>query len=348
MQHVKSNMAQQPDKQKDPFWIPYGLIVGLALHSEKGTDNRVTSRIFSFLRMIALVRSHLRFRLRYYNENLIVPMLADLHETFHIMQNISGIPDYKLTMFKDYYWPCYQSKFQENQGVPDMSSDGKKVEPVLGLSNKYFCDYYKKQTDKILSTKSFRETYVEEWYNNGLIEVVDSVVNTKQHIHYPILMEPKITQTEGDIPENGNGEAYDIQAVFKIDSLGVSTKSPIDLQPKPIVVQKNFKEIPENWLEMQFLGFLRLTFQEGRASGELSSLSDVFDVCQVYDKRESKICVCQFIDRYTSAYPLYSLNAYFQNGISSNKYKETEASIRNPEPHEPKDCKTIGDWLQTP
>jgi uncharacterized protein YllA (UPF0747 family) len=94
-----------------------------------------------------------------------------------------------------------------------MSSDGKKVELVLGLSNKYFCDYYKKQTDKILSTKSFRETYVEEWYNNGLIEVVDSVVNAKQHIHYPILMEPKVqTQNESVTEDN---IAYDIQAVFR-------------------------------------------------------------------------------------------------------------------------------------
>lgn len=141
LQHVKNTMTQDLDKQTNPFWIPYGLILGLALPWERGTDNRITKRIFSFLRMITLSRAHLRCTLQYGDENLIISNLADLHEALHIMQNLSGIPNYKLSMYKEYYLPCYQMKNVQQGGRPDISKDGKKEEKVFGLNNKGFCDY---------------------------------------------------------------------------------------------------------------------------------------------------------------------------------------------------------------
>jgi hypothetical protein len=359
MQHVKNNMNQDPDEHKDPFWIPYGLILGLALPSEKGTDNRTASRIFSYLRMVALVRSHLRCKMRYYDEGLVIPILADLHETLHILQNVSGIPDNKLTMFKDYYWPCYQSKFKETDGMPRVSHDGKKRESVFGITNKEFCEYYKEKTDKILQTRQFRETYVEDWYNNGLIELVDSEINAKQHISYPILMKPEENkEVEGeenkvrDSTDNNNNNAsdnsddgvYDLDRVFKIGVLGDSAQSPIDLQPKPIVVQKKFNEIPQNWLELQLLGFFRLEIGEA----DFSDQSDLFDVCQMYDEKGSKICVCQFFHKYRTSSKYDTLNSYFVNGISYKNYKKYTGLPIDSEPHEAKDCKTIGDWLKSP
>ena len=120
-------------------------------------------RIFSFLRMVTILRAHLRCSLRYWDENLVIPDIADLHETLHIMQNLSGIPNYKLTMYDDFYLPCYQEKYKEQNGEPDVSGDGNKKENIFGLSNREFCDYYKTKTGKILPTRNFRETFIEEW-----------------------------------------------------------------------------------------------------------------------------------------------------------------------------------------
>jgi len=87
----------------ESVWIPYSQILANVLVAEKGTDNRITKRIFSFLRIITLSRCHLRGRLRYGPENLVIADLEDLDEALHITQNVSGIPTYKLKLFKEIF-----------------------------------------------------------------------------------------------------------------------------------------------------------------------------------------------------------------------------------------------------
>jgi hypothetical protein len=338
VQQVKTKMSQEPDKQKQLFWIPYGVILSAALPCEKGTDNRVTMRIFSFLRMVTILRAHLRCRLKYWDEDLVIPAIADLHETLHIMQNLSGIPNYKLSMYDDFYIPCYREKHTLQNGEPDISSDGKKKETVFGLSNKEFCDYYKKKTGKILPTRNFRETYIEEWYNNGLIEEVDSVINAKQKIYYPIVLPTE--STEKTIPDNDNDISIRNWLESCIKRLGDSARSPIFLQPKPIVVQKNFREIPKSWLEMQLSAVLQWETQEG-------SWSDLSFIFQTYDENGSRICLCQFADRYLNATPSHSLNSYFSNGNSCKKPEKNMQPLKYLDTHGPEECTIMGELLKS-
>ena len=253
-------------------------------------------------------------------------------------------------MYRDYYLPCYQSKDEQQGGQPDVSSDGKKQEKVLGLSNKEFCDYYKYKTGKILSTRTFRETYVEEWYNNGLIEETDSLIDTRQKIHYPIVLLSS-SSSESLEPSKNHNSIYS-NDLPKIKSLGVSAQSPIFLQPRPAFVQKDFKKIPKNWLELQILELLRWEFQKADEDN-LSSLSEMYEqdssvfgsVLQVYDEKGSKICICQFYDKYNQT---WSLNAYFSKGISYEKPEKYNDPLKYFNGHSAKECKIMGVLLQAP
>ena len=91
-------------------WIPYGGILSEALPSTKGSDNRVTERIFSFLNVIALAKGHLRPKLEYGPEKLVIATLDDLAEVLHITQNVSGMPTHKLQFFKEIFVPLFNSK----------------------------------------------------------------------------------------------------------------------------------------------------------------------------------------------------------------------------------------------
>jgi hypothetical protein len=264
--------------------------------------------------------------------------MADLHETCHIIQNISGIPNYKLSMYTDHYLPYYRSKYQEQYGRPDTSNDGKKTENVFGITNKEFSEYYREKTGRFLDTKSFRETFVEEWHANGLIEQVESVINAKQYIHYPIVILEPISNIESSIFY----ESLDAQWYLTgIRPLGVSALSPIDLQPKPLRVQKNFKEIPENWLEMQIWDLLRWGFQKGGTP----NLSELLSSFQIYDEKGSKICMCQFQDKYSSS---WSLNSYFQNGIFHRKPEKNANQLKYLDGHTAEECKMISEMLKSP
>jgi hypothetical protein len=79
-----------------------------------------------------LARAHLRARLEYDKETLVIADIKeDLHEAFHITQNLSGVPPYKVKIFKEVFLEKYSSK-----KVPDKSPDGSKEERIIGLTTK--------------------------------------------------------------------------------------------------------------------------------------------------------------------------------------------------------------------
>lgn len=142
------------------------------------------------------------------------------------------------------------------------------------------------------------------------------------------------------------------EQIPKIRPLGVSAQSPIFLQPKPIIVQKNFNDIPKNWLELQILELLRWAFQEGDAANLSSFLqldererASFQNILQVYDEKGSKICICQFYDKYSQT---WSLNSYFSNGVSCENPEKYTGPLKYLDNHTPEECKIIDDWLQTP
>ncbi len=154
----------------ESVWIPYSQILANVLAAEKGTDNRITKRIFSFLRIITLSRCHLRGRLRYGPENLVIADLEDLDEALHITQNVSGIPTYKLKLFKEIFLEKYKSKTS-----PDRSKDDSKEERIIAVTTRELCEYYKERAGKTITSNNLKQNYLNEFINNGLIDEEDSL-----------------------------------------------------------------------------------------------------------------------------------------------------------------------------
>jgi hypothetical protein len=116
-------------------WIPYQEILGSALKADRGTDNRATNRIFTFLNIIPLVKSHLRQTLLYGKERLPIATLDDLSETLHITQNMSGIPTHKIKFYREIFVELYES----NGDVPNCK--GNNVEDRPGVTTSQICDW---------------------------------------------------------------------------------------------------------------------------------------------------------------------------------------------------------------
>jgi hypothetical protein len=163
---------------KNPVWIPFGGILAEMLPAQKGSDNRVTKRIFSFLIIITLTRAHLRGRLQYGDENLVISILSeDFHEVLHITQNHIGIPPYKVKFFKEVFIPLYKSKSSPNQ-----SDDGNRKERTIALTTRELCEFCKKKTGKIINTDNLKHTYLDEFISNGLVDEENSLLDKRQKI----------------------------------------------------------------------------------------------------------------------------------------------------------------------
>lgn len=188
---------------RNPVWIPFSQVLAEILPSEKGTDNRFTKRLFSFLTIITLSRAHLRSRLEYGEESLVIANLEyDLYEVLDITQNLHGIPPYKLKFFKEFFLPLYKRKQTPDTNVDDNG----KQERIIAVTTRELCELYKEETGKTITTNNLKQNYLNEFVNNGLIDEEDSVLDRRQKIYYPLIDLPSVgddgkKQEEGQTDE---------------------------------------------------------------------------------------------------------------------------------------------------
>ncbi|MGC2572218.1 MAG: hypothetical protein WA364_11960 [Candidatus Nitrosopolaris sp.] len=262
-------MSQFNNHDTNPVWVPFAQILGKVLPAEKGTDNRVAKRIFSFLSIITQSRAHLRGRLEYGNESLaIADMDEDFHEVLHITQNLSGVPPFKLRVFKEVLLPLYKSK-QE----PDKIEDGKfsRQEKVIAVTTRQLCDYYKETIGRTITTDVMKKIYLDEFINNGLIDAIRSELDNRQNIYFPL-----VDTSIADNKDNNNES--------KITKLSSLTRLDNILQHSTITVSKNYDRTSENWLELQIFSLLKYRVEIGHFA--------------LFDQDGEQICPCKFIDDY--------------------------------------------------
>lgn len=272
---------------KSPVWIPYSQILGRVLPSEKGTDNRITKRIFSFLVIITLARAHLRGRLEYGNESLAIADIdEDLHEVLHITQNLIGIPPFKLRVFREVFLPLYESKDAVNK-----SEQGNKQEKVIGLTTKELCEHYKEKIGKTIATEKMKKTYLDEFLYNDLIDEVRSELDHRQNIYFPLVDSTTIADNDDHTEDE------------KITKLRNGDRFRNILQHQRIMVSKNCKIMANNWLELQIFTLLKYGIQLGekRRFG-------------LYNKHGEQICICKFLEGYHTS----DMNRYFSRPIFYN------------------------------
>ncbi len=101
---------------QNPVWIPFCEILGETLPAQKGVDNRIANRLFSLLSIITLSRAHLRGPLVYGNESLTIADIdSDLDELMYITRNTSGIPSFKLRLYKEIVIELFKQKAEQNK-----------------------------------------------------------------------------------------------------------------------------------------------------------------------------------------------------------------------------------------
>lgn len=294
----------------NPIWIPYAPILGEILPAEKGSDNRITKRILSFLIIITLARSHLRNRLQYGNENLIIADLDDFHEVLHITQNLSGIPPYKQKVFKEVFLEKYKSK-----KFPDKSPDESKVERIIGVTTKELCDYYEEKTGKAITVNNMKQNFVNEFINNGLADEEDSVIDRRQKIYFPII----------DFQDEENADKDDEKgSTEKIKKLSNSNRMDNILQHPKLLLPKECTNIPDNWLEFEIFDLLKYPFK--------------LDKFELYNENNDEVCICKFVKNYEKK---SRLNGYFAKPILRNYYSKIFGTITPLSKTEYEKCKKM-------
>jgi hypothetical protein len=83
------------------------------------------------------------------------------------------------------------------------------------------------------------------------------------------------------------------------------------LKHPKILLPKNFKEIPENWLELEILALLKYP--------------SVLTRFELYNEQNERLCICKFIENYSNP---ASINGYFSRPVFRNYHNETFGTMK--------------------
>jgi hypothetical protein len=273
--YLKQEIQKISNNKQNAVWIPYSQILGEILPSEKGTDTRVTKRIFSFLNIIALAKAHLRLKLIYGQETLIIAALEDLGEVLHITQNLNGMPTYKMKFFNEIFTPLYRSKTR-----PPEKHDNE--ESRIAVTTRELCDYVKEKTGKEIDTDNLKKKYLNELHNNGLIGKDNSVIDHRQKTYYPLVELPSSTEDNDEKISNCTNPGT-------FDNF---------LQYSKINIPDNCKTIPEDWLIYEILTLTRYRIDLDNFNGCIADFLNTTEDLKFFDKDGKRLTIRQFILEY--------------------------------------------------
>ncbi|MER5175169.1 MAG: hypothetical protein ABJB76_05850 [Candidatus Nitrosocosmicus sp.] len=256
-----SSTLEQYHFESVSVWVPYAELLAAALPSDKGTDVRVTKRIFSFLDLLPVIKSESRFKLLYGSELLIAASIEDLAEVLYLTQDLNGIPPYKMQFFKNVFIPLFKSK-----NKPDEKED--KKEEQIALTSKELSEYYKSQQGKTMTESNIRKTYLAELLQNGLVDEANSVIDGRYKIYYPLV----------ELPSEGKGKYENYRNLEHSHNL---------FQYCKIKLSKNHITIEKKWLKSAILSLIK--YANSSSNFQFAILN--------YGSNE-KICICQFEKNY--------------------------------------------------
>jgi hypothetical protein len=261
----------------------------------------------------------LRSKLVYGGESLAITNIDDdLPEVIHITQNLSGMPPYKLKIFKEVFLPLYKTKLQSRDTGITEYNDGKGgtvgggQEDIIAVTSRELCDYYKEKTGKTINSNNLKQNYLNEFIHNGLIDQEDSVLDKRQKLYYPI------TDLSASYEEQGQEDSTKIKKLTIL--------SPMDnfLQYPKMLVPKNCMAIPKNWLELEIFELLKYPLK--------------LDKFELYNEKNERLCICNFVKSYEKN---TKLNGYFSKPVFCNYHSKVFGNMRYLRRFNDKECKKL-------
>ena len=182
----------EPDKNN--VMIPFYEILTNSLPKEKAFDMTVANRFFSYLSLLPLIQIGKRPRLFVRKpenvtfQTMPLALFEDLKETIFLMQYANGVRSYVLEWFYDVFQTAFNGKTDK-----DWKTVYKGKEQVMIFENRIALtteDLVKKTYDvnnKTYTKKQILESYINPLINQGYIDKVESELDHRASVYYPLI-----------------------------------------------------------------------------------------------------------------------------------------------------------------
>jgi hypothetical protein len=197
----KLNEYTKPSKNN--VIIPFYETVRKSLNIVKGLDMTSTARIFGCLSLLPIIKSYRRPKLvieyptierngvPMKEPDLVIPIATfdDLQETLYLMENSTGVRPFIMEWFEKVFMAAFKSKTG-----PDSKTRGKETveESMIALTSESLREKHKEVYGKTLRSKQILETYLYPLMNSNSIDCIQSQIDGRAKIYFPINTEKYI------------------------------------------------------------------------------------------------------------------------------------------------------------
>lgn len=193
---------------KNNVIIPFDDLIRQSVPKEKASDMTRANRLSTYLSFLPIVYFHKRPRITLVKKGDItiqtipIATFEDLQNTISLMEYSDGVRPYIL----EWYYDIFLKAFNDKGDKVDIkiNSKGETLEePRVALTSQDIIKKYKEEYNETLTSKQLLETYLYQLINQGYIDKIDSVIDRRAKIYYPIITTKKhINLFENDKTNN--------------------------------------------------------------------------------------------------------------------------------------------------
>ena len=175
--------------------IPYNDLISELLPKEKASDMTRANRLFGFLSLLPLVFFHERPRLVVVKKGDIriqtipIATFEDLQKTISLMEYSDGVRPYILEWYYEVLLKSFEEKTEPDLKVNSRGDELK--EDRIALTSQDIIKKHKEIHQETLTTKQLLENYLYPLLNQGYIDKVDSRIDMRAKIYFPVITTKK-------------------------------------------------------------------------------------------------------------------------------------------------------------
>ena len=180
---------------KNNVIIPFSALIRESIPKEKALDMTRANRLSTYLSFLPIVYFYKRPRIIIVKKGDIkiqtipIATFEDLQNTISLMEYSDGVRPYIL----EWYYDIFLKAFEEKE-KPDLkiNSKGEELrEDRIALSSQDIVKKHKEIHNETLTSKQLLESCLYPLLNQGYIDKIDSVIDGRAKIYYPIITTKK-------------------------------------------------------------------------------------------------------------------------------------------------------------
>jgi hypothetical protein len=177
---------------KNNVIIPFSDFILESLPKEKAEDMTRANRFYTYLSFLPVVNFHKRPRITIVKKGDIkiqtipIATFEDLQNTVSLMEYSDGIRSYIL----EWYNEVFREAFEDKGDVKDVKTDskGEKLEETrVAVTSQDLIRKHKEKHNETLTSHKLLQSYIYPLMNHGYIDSIDSVIDKRAKIYYPLI-----------------------------------------------------------------------------------------------------------------------------------------------------------------